>query len=138
MKQSKTPENIKISAAWLLLVLLSLLFQGCASESRLRMLDDTLKVYSDTIRWGRYEDAAQLAQKKPALDKRTTGNIKVTSYKERQRDVDADAKMATRVVEIRYYDEEIGKEHVLVDKQVWTFFEEPEGWLLTSDMPVFK
>lgn len=133
---SKKPK-IFLSGLIATLMLLPLLLYGCASESRLRKLDDTLKVYSDTIRWGRYEDAAQLVLNKPTFNKKTLDNIKVTSYKERQRDIDENSTLAKTVVEIRYYNEEIGKEHTLVDKQEWTYFEESEAWLLTSDMPDF-
>jgi len=137
MNRYNASQPPQIFITGLIATLLLLLLQGCASESRLRMLDDTLKVYSDTIRWGRYEDAAQLVLNKPTFDKKAIENIKVTSYKERQRDVDEDSKVAKTVVEIRYYNEEIGKENTLVDKQEWKYFEEPEGWLLTSDMPDF-
>ena len=137
MNQNNTSGNTKILLSWLFVTLLLLLFQGCASESRLRMLDDTLKVYGDTIRWGRYQDAAQLVVNKPTFSKKTITNIRITSYEERQREIDKDSKVAKTVVEIRYYNEEIGKEQTLIDKQEWKYFEEPEAWLLTSDMPDF-
>ncbi len=114
-----------------------MLFQGCASE-RIRLLDDTLKVYGDTIRWGRFEDAAQMAINKPTFDEKTVANIKVTSYKERHQEVDEDGKAAKSMVEIRYYNKEIGQEHTVIDKQEWKYFEDPDGWMLTSDMPEFK
>ena len=137
MNQSNRSQTSKKQLGWLIVPITLLLFQGCASE-RIRLLDDTLKVYGDTIRWGRYEDAAQLVVNKPTFDEQTIANIKVTSYKERQRDVDEDGKVAKNIVEIRYYNKEIGQERTLLDKQEWKYFEEPEGWMLTSDMPDFK
>jgi len=137
MKHGNRSQRLKNQLAWLIVPFALVLFQGCASE-RIRLLDDTLKVYGDTIRWGRYEDAAQMVMNKPTFDEKATANIKVTSYKERQRDVDEDGKVAKATVEIRYYNKEIGKEHSLIDKQEWKYFEDPGGWMLTSDMPKFK
>ena len=137
MKHNNRSLSIKKQIGWLIVPLALVLLQGCASE-RIRLLDDALKVYGDTIRWGRFEDAAQMVVNKPSFDEKTSANIKVTSYKERQRDVDEDGKMAKTTVEIRYYNKEIGQEHSLTDKQEWKYFEDPDGWMLTSEMPKFK
>ena len=136
MNHSNKFQKLDKQISWLIVPLALLLFQGCASE-RIRLLDDTLKVYGDTIRWGRYEDAAQLVVNKPTFNAKTIANIKVTSYKERQIEIDEEGKEAKRIVEIRYYNKEIGQEHTLLDKQEWKYFEDPEAWMLISDMPTF-
>ena len=124
------------------LLALSLMFWGqftaCGAESRLIRLDDSMKIYGDTIRWGRIADAEKLVVNKGQLDPKQIEGVRITNYEIRDKSVSEDKKTATATVEIRYYNEEIGKERKVIDKQEWIYIEQQDIWMLSSDMPSFK
>ena len=126
----------------LALFVLSLVFWGqfsaCSAESRLIRLDETMKIYGDTIRWGQIADAEKLVVNKGKLDRNQLEGVRITGYDIRDKSVSEDKKTATATVEIRYYNEEIGTERKLIDKQEWIYIDQQDIWMLTSDMPSFE
>ena len=97
-----------------------------------------MKIYGDTIRWKRIADAEKLVLNKGKINLDQMEGVRITRYDIRDKSVSEDKKTATAVVEIRYYNEEIGKERKLIDRQEWAYFEQQDAWMLTSDMPAFK
>jgi hypothetical protein len=44
---------------------------------------------------------------------------------------------ATQIVEIRYYNENVAREHVLIDRQKWIYDDSVDHWVLVSELPSF-
>ena len=97
-----------------------------------------MKIYGDTIRWGQIADAEKLVVNKGKLDRNQLEGVRITGYDIRDKSVSEDKKTATATVEIRYYNEEIGTERKLIDKQEWIYIDQQDIWMLTSDMPSFE
>ena len=122
------------------ILLLPLLLMACAAKNRQVRLDNTLRQYEYALRWGLYPEAYAL-QNEPAKvpDFDYLREIKVTAYEPIGRPVvSEDGSRIDQTVEIRYYHEDYGRERVLIDKQVWSYDEENDVWLLDGEMPSFK
>ena len=126
----------------ILIIALCLLFiSACASDGRMRVLDDSLRAYSSAMRWGDFKGASRF-YKNPAsishinFDK--LKSIKVTGYDESGSNLSQDRTKLMQSVTIKYYDTGVGKVHELTDNQVWEYDQERRLWLLVSSMPEFK
>ena len=122
-------------------LLLILLTYGCASDHKVKVLDDSLKVYSAAIRWGDFHGATKFF-KNPALVNKVDFNklksIKVTSYNVVQTSMSNSGSQLNQIVIIRFYDSNDGREREITDKQLWEYNEERELWLLITPMPAFQ
>lgn len=122
----------------LLMVVLLLSISACATNTRNRVLDDSLKLYSSAIRWGDFMGATKF-YKSPELFAQVNferlKSVKVTSYDVVGGAFSPDGNMLKQSVRIRYYDTGVGKETEILDSQVWEYNSEREVWLLTSQMP---
>lgn len=123
------------------LCLLCGVLQGCATQKQSMRLDDTLNLYASTMRWGDFRGAIQFFSS-PALYQNINfaqlKTIKVTGYEVQNSQLLKEGNELRQTVEIRYYDTDVGSEHQLIDRQVWSYHPDKEVWLLDSAMPVFK
>jgi hypothetical protein len=115
---------------------------SCASQPYLQKLDEAMHQYAGLIRWSNFEDAAQFHQnidpvKAAELAKRLK-NVQVTSYVEKSRYFSPEKSSAYQDVEIRYFDKNVAREKVLLDKQEWHFDESSGRWLLKTPLPKFE
>ena len=126
----------------LLPIFLLLLLMGCQSleERKQSMkLEDTLRKYEATIRWGALDQARQFqsaaAMELPAAEPK---QMRVIHYETIRGPSMVAPDKAVQVVVIQYVfsSSQVVKE--LMDQQVWTFDQESGAWLLQSPFPEFK
>jgi hypothetical protein len=123
-------------------MLLSLLLPGCQSvqfKDRQSSLEDSLRAYDSTIRWGNIADAyafltPELAKQTPVPD--GLENIRVTQYWQ-QGSPEMGDNTASINVGIRYIHQDRQVERTLSDKQQWRFLE-GVGWRRSNPIPEFR
>lgn len=123
-------------------VLLSLLLAGCQSvqfKDRQSSLEDSLRAYDSTIRWGSIADAYVFLT--PELAKQTSvpdglENIRVTQYWQ-QSSPELNGDTAQVNVGIRYIHQDRQVERTLSDKQQWRFVD-GQGWRRNNPIPEFR
>lgn len=111
---------------------------ACAfSQQRLTSLDETLRLYGDLMRWGRYEQALAFHEA-DGQSAESLNNIRITDYVMYDRVISDDHNTAYQKVEIRYYNETIATERHLVDRQQWRYDNDKNRWRLHSPIPAFR
>lgn len=121
-------------------VVVLLALGGCITDPKMTALEDTLRAYDRAVRWSNFQIIPSFRSKEQAdealaLDK--LKSIRVTGYTRVQFSVSDTGMSANQVVEIRYYDENVARENVVIDKQHWKYDDESESWVLTSKLPQF-
>ncbi len=129
-----------IRKSLLLLAVLTLL-AGCALEntrSREKVLDDTLKSYAATIRWGDFVQAEAFVdpeyRKTHPLSETDRGRyqqVQVSQYEERP-PVVIDEDHISQFVEIGLVNVTARS---ILDRQTWRYDAEAKQWWLTSGLP---
>jgi hypothetical protein len=121
-----------------LILAVLVLMTGCASDKRKTTMDDTLRLYERSIKWGNYADAQILTQKpftQETLDRYR--DIKVISYEVVRQEVIGDFDQLNQVVEIKFFHEQQGTIKTVRDSQVWIYDDERDAWKLDSGLPDF-
>jgi hypothetical protein len=120
--------------------LLSSILTACSHDLHFMRMEDTLTSYGAALRWGRYETAAdfQAPARRARLDMNWLKNIHVTSYDVFYRRELAPGKLVEQTAEIRYFNEQVGVEKIVVDRQTWRFDADKGAWILESDLPAFR
>ena len=133
--------QFRATMCWSALVLgLSLLLTGCISDPKIVELEDTLRAYERAVRWSNFQMIPAFRNKERAnevLEYDRLKSIRVTGYAVRQYTVAESGVEADQVVEIRYYDENVVREKVEMDRQKWAYDNDLNHWVLTSDLPKF-
>ncbi|MEO5343227.1 MAG: hypothetical protein H7842_07800 [Gammaproteobacteria bacterium SHHR-1] len=123
-------------------LLTGLWLSGCQTlgvKDRQAQLEETLRVYSGTVRWGELADAyrflsPELAQEQPPPE--GLANIRVTRYEAADSPViNGDSAQVT--ARIRYIQQDRQVVQTLVDKQVWRF-DPSSGWRRSNPIPVMQ
>ncbi|MEJ1296208.1 MAG: hypothetical protein RPU63_01820 [Candidatus Sedimenticola sp. (ex Thyasira tokunagai)] len=129
------------------LVAILLLLVGCKSLPALtqgddeRSLQDTLRNYEATVRWGYpgqaynflHEDLAKKTQPPESLN-----NIRVTGYKVIRAPGKAADGTVNQIAVIGYIFIDRQVEHSLTDKQHWEYDKENDSWSRINPIPEFK
>jgi hypothetical protein len=113
---------------------------GCISDPKMVELDDTLRAYDRAVRWGNYQMIPSFRSKDKAnevLAYDRLKSIRITGYSQKQFRVSDKGTEADQIVEIRYYDENVAREKVEIDRQKWTYDTDSNRWVLISDLPKF-
>ncbi|KPJ91408.1 MAG: hypothetical protein AMJ53_11745 [Gammaproteobacteria bacterium SG8_11] len=135
--QSIKPLNLGI---WLCLMSAWIGLYGCISDPKMVELDDTLRAYDRAVRWGNYQMIPSFRNKEKAgeqLDYDRLKSIRVTGYAPKHMRVSDKGMDAEQIVEIRYYDENVAREKVEMDRQQWSYDDDLNRWVLVSDLPKF-
>jgi hypothetical protein len=122
-------------------ILLALLLAACTSgEIHAVKMDDTLNSYASAIRWGLFEKAAQFQNpaKRSRLDLAWLKNIHIASYSQIYRKEDLGGNILEQTVEIRYFNEQVGVEQSITDRQLWRYDEEKQKLMLETGLPEFR
>lgn len=132
-----------IRKSLLLLTVLALL-AGCSLEntrSREKILDDTLKSYAATIRWGDFVQAEAFVdpeyRKTHPLTETDRGRyqqVQVSQYNERP-PVVIDEDHISQTVEIGLVNVNTQRARSILDRQTWRYDAEAKHWWLTSGLP---
>jgi hypothetical protein len=123
------------------LALLLVMVSGCTSgDVHAVKMEDAMNGYASAIRWGQFEKAAQYQNpaKRSRLDLAWLKNIHVASYDTVYKKEDLGGNIFEQTVEIRYYNEQIGVEKSLTDRQLWRYDEEKGRLMLETDLPAFR
>jgi hypothetical protein len=127
-----------------LLLAATVLLGGCANKelrSKATILDETLRTYAATIRWGNFDQATsfiepkQLAEHPPSqLDMDRLHQVRVSSYNE-QPAVPVGEDEVRQTVQIEIVNVNTQTVRSIVDRQVWKYDEAGKHWWLTSGLP---
>jgi len=128
----------------LMLGLFVALLAACATDkmrSRETVLQDTLKAYAGTIRWGdvaqaqAFIDPKVLAEHPPtALELARFKQVRITAYDE-QPVVPVNENEVRQSVEIGLVNINSQAARSVIDHQVWHYEEAQKRWWLTSGLP---
>jgi hypothetical protein len=128
-----------------LLIIISLisLLSACQTlgeHKRAQSLQERLRSYEVTIRWGSGQQVARFQdpQGSTAKTRRGGANIRVTGYEVVQGPTMLGEKRVVQTALIQYVLQESQVVKELVDQQVWLYDEEQEQWFLNSQVPEFK
>lgn len=131
---------MKRIAALLCLVLLGL--SGCQSLSEKRqttLLQDTLRRYEATVRWGDLAQARSFGgSNSGSSEQKTSPDLRITGYQVVQGPSMVDAQRAVQVVAIEYVFESTQQVRELIDQQVWHYDPAIESWTRQSPFPEFR
>lgn len=111
---------------------------GCASDPRQTTMDQALRSYEKSIKWGSFADAQKLIQQPQAQDLLDRYQaIEVISYEVLRQEIVGDFEQINQVVEIKFYHEQQATIKTIRDIQVWIYDEDRVSWVLTTGLPDF-
>lgn len=126
------------------LVLSAVVLSACASSgvrSKQTVLEETLRSYGSTIRWGDIAQAVAFldpkyreAHPQTALDLARYKQIRISGYDE-QPATPVSANEITQIVQIGIINIHTQQERGIVDHQIWKYDEKVKRWWLTSGLP---
>ena len=128
----------------LMTVAAAVLVVGCETvkkESQASRLDQTLRAYAGSIRWGNYDTADAFAAPRAvakAVQASSLDGIKVTGYEVRVNSVAEDAREASVHMNFSYYDEARGTVGSLDQDATWYWDDSRKNWLMDDSLPRFK
>lgn len=118
---------------------------GCAQieqKSRANRLDQAVRLYVNSIRWGNFDTAAALTRvrkgEQPPVDAAVVGNIRVTAYSYRLVSVDETAGEASVNANFDYYFLDSGTVRNVSQTAVWYFDADADSWFLDGTLPDFR
>jgi hypothetical protein len=127
-----------------LLLAATVLLGGCANKelrSKATILDETLRTYAATIRWGNFDQATsfiepkQLAEHPPSqLDMDRLHQVRVSSYNE-QPAVPVGEDEVRQTVQIELVNVTTQTVRSIVDRPGWKYDEAGKHWWLTAGLP---
>jgi hypothetical protein len=127
-----------------LLIAATVLLGACANKeirSKATLLDNTLRTYAATVRWGDFAQATSfiepklLAEHPPSqLELDRLHQVRVTSYNE-QPAIPVGEDEVRQTVQIELVNVNTQTARSIVDRQVWKYDEAGKHWWLTSGLP---
>lgn len=125
-----------------LAVLLCLPLSACVEKQRRSAtLDNTLRKYEVTIRWGSPDDAyffQRFDEDAPPQPPRELDNIRVTGYEVLRPPGTPEDDRVSQTVRIRYLFKDRQVVRSLLDRQEWEYDREDRRWYLVSPVPEFR
>jgi hypothetical protein len=127
-----------------LLIAALVLLGGCATEkmrSKTTLLDETLRSYAATIRWGEVSQALNFVEPKALAEHPPTQleldrfrQVRVTGYNE-QPVVPVSEDEMHQTVQIELVNVNTQSVRSVIDRQVWKYDEAGKRWWLTTGLP---
>ena len=130
---------------WILLLAAMLLGAGCGSRDKAdtKLLDETLRQYASTVRWGDIELALafvdpEVLEADPVepFELERIRQLQVAGYRERPYAFVGDLRVR-QVVQIELVNKHTQEVRSTVDVQEWRFDPEAKRWWLMSGLPRF-
>lgn len=115
--------------------------EGMAKKDQASRLDQSLRAYVGSIRWGNFETAAAFAVPRGsanAVSPATLDGIKVTGYAVRIDSLNEDANEANVHLSFSYYNEAQGTVDAIDQDATWYLDTKRKGWLMDDSLPRFK
>lgn len=111
------------------------------AKSRKKILEETLRTYAATIRWGSIEQAESFVDPAyranhplTALDLERYKQVRITYYNETAPVPVSDFEVR-QTVEIGLVNVNSQEARSIIDRQVWKYDREKKAWLLTTGLP---
>lgn len=118
---------------------------GCArieKESRALRLDQAVRLYVDSLRWGDYDVAAGLIRRREGgASSATVGvpaDVRVTAYASRILAVNEERNEATVAVSFNYYFLDTSTVRAVSQTDLWWFDPTTEQWYMDGSLPDFR
>jgi hypothetical protein len=125
-----------------LLCLALLVLSACQSLSEKRqenLLQDTLRHYEATLRWGDLSQAQGFGSAGPEpAAQALIPDLRITRYQVVQGPSLVDPYQAVQIVAIEYVFESTQQVREIVDQQVWRYDPQAESWSRISPFPQFR
>ena len=122
------------------LLSLSIILTACAplAGTRMDVLDQTLRAYHNTVRWGQLDKIATFHKEEETNTLPSDPeNIKVSRYVVIDGPHLLDKHNAIQFVEITYYRHDGITTRTIRDRQTWQYQSKRKRWFITSKMPKF-
>ena len=122
----------------------TMLLVGCGAigkKNQTIRLDQSLKAYAGSMRWGNFETAAAFAVPRGGanvVSAASLNGIKVTAYEIRINSVNEEADEASVHLSFTFYDENRGTVGAVNQDAVWYLDDDRQGWLLDASLPRFE
>lgn len=136
-----------ISSRCLLIIPVFLLAaaSGCATldkESRLLDLNQTVRLYENSIRWGDFNVAAGLLRRRDGGVTAATVNVpqevRVTAFASKIIAVNDEVTEATVATRFDYYFPDSGKVRTVSESDLWWFDSDTQQWYMDGGLPSFR
>ncbi|MDX1529764.1 MAG: hypothetical protein R3337_14135 [Gammaproteobacteria bacterium] len=118
---------------------------GCATldkENRLLGLNQAVRLYENSIRWGDFNVAAGLLRRRDGGVTSATVNVpqevRVTAYASEIIAVNDEVTEATVATRFDYYLPDSGKVRTVSESKLWWFDADTGQWYLDGGLPSFK
>ena len=117
---------------------------GCAeirSKEQAALLQDSLRGYSNAMRWSDFNAAMAYIERREGevdqTDLERLKDVRVTSYEIEDRYLSVDKGEAYVTAKISYHLADSMTVETITDKQTWWYREDQRRWLLDGDLPGF-
>lgn len=138
---NKLSSSRRFASISLLFFALFLAATPALAKSREKILQETLRTYAATIRWGSMEQAESFldpvyreAHPITALERERFRHVRVTAYNDRAA-VPVNDFEVRQTVEIGLVNVNTQESRVIIDEQTWKFDKKAKVWMLTSGIP---
>ena len=118
---------------------------GCATldkESRLLDLNQTVRLYENSIRWGDFNVAAGLLRRRDGGVTAATVNVpqevRVTAFASKIIAVNDEVTEATVATRFDYYFLDSGKVRTVSESDLWWFDSDTQQWYMDGGLPSFR
>jgi hypothetical protein len=110
--------------------------QTLSEKHQASILEDTLRKYEATMRWGSLQNARSFQAEDVLFSPSANKDLRIIHYEVVQGPTQVSEDKALQTVLIQYVFESRQSVKELVDQQVWQYKE--DRWFLQSPLPVFQ
>lgn len=138
---SKVAGEARLKKQPLVLLILIMSLSACQTLSERQqstMLEDTLRRYEATVRWGNIQLAQQFQADQAAEQPLLPPDLRITRYEVVQGPVLIEGQRAVQTVSIEYVFESTQTVRQLFDQQVWQYDTDAESWARQNPIPEFR
>ncbi|MDH3412912.1 MAG: hypothetical protein OEM98_10530 [Gammaproteobacteria bacterium] len=118
---------------------------GCAQiekKSRVIKLDQAVRLYADSIRWGNFETAAGLVRRRDgktsAMAVTIPADVRVSAYASNVLSLNEQSDEATVVTSFNYFFTSTNSVRVISQTDLWWFDPTTEQWFMDGSLPDFR
>lgn len=118
---------------------------GCAKiemKSRAIKLDQAVRLYADSIRWGNFDVAAGFLRRRDggaiSATVKVPANVRVTAYASNILSVNEAGDEATAATRFDYYFSGTNKLRTVSQTDLWWFDPDTEQWYMDGGLPEFR
>lgn len=133
---------VRISHRLAVILVVSLTSACATTPEELKLLDKSFVLYEHALRWQDYDVVIGFHKSEHEtltdVKRKQLKKYRVTSYNVVYTKVDDDAKSATQIIEIKYYNDDYAVVRDLTLTNKWEYDEKKERWQLANPLPDFR